>query len=184
MSSARRTTGTTTGITTGIAVLALVAGCNAGGSSGSSSESGTAPTVRVQAGPQDVTVQPTQYCLAGSGERYAGTPPIVEVSPDSTIALTVSDAVAEQGWSVQVYDDQLKTLLGEVDVEDGTTVFTGINSSDVVPASFYLVVVEDSVDAACNGLSGAWPVGFIRAVPDTATATATATATPTATPTG
>ena len=147
----------------GIAVLALVAGCTAGGSSGADSASDTAPTVRVQSGTQDVTVQPTQYCLDGSGERYAGTPPVVEVGSDSTIALTVSQAVADQGWGVQVFDDQLETPIGEVDVEDGTTVFTGINSSDVVPPAFYLVVVEDSDDSACGGLSGAWPVGFIRA---------------------
>ncbi len=144
----------------GIAVLASVAGCGADGAGGSAD---TAPTVRVQSGPQDVEVQPTQYCLGGSGERYAGTPPVVEVSPDSTIALTVTQAVADQGWSVQVFDDQLESQIGEVDVETGTTVFTGINSSDVVPPSFYLVVVEDSDDSACGGLSGAWPVGFLRA---------------------
>lgn len=169
MSRARTTTAGA--IAASIAVLALLTGCSAGGSSGANTDSDTAPTVRVQSGPQDVTVQPTQYCLGGSGERYSTTPPIVEVSPDSTIALTVADAVAEQGWSVQVYDDQLQQLLGEVDVEAGTTVFTGINSSDVVPASFYLVVVEDSADDACNGLSGAWPVGFLRAEADTATPT-------------
>jgi len=33
----------------------------------------------------------------------------------------------------------------------------------VVPPTFYLVVVEDSDAEACSGLSGAWPVGFIRA---------------------
>ncbi len=84
------------------------------------------------------------------------------MQPDSTISLTVPDAVAEQGWSVQVYDDQLEDLLGEVDVPDGTPTFTGINSSDAVPAAYYLVVVEDSQDSACSGLSGAWPVGFLR----------------------
>lgn len=157
MSSARTTAAG------GIAALALVAGCDAGGGSGADSSGDAAPTVRVQAGAQDVTVQPTQYCLDGSGERYAGTPPIVEVSPDSTIALTVDQAVADRGWSVQVFDDQLETPIGEVDVQTGTTVFTGINSSDVVPPSFYLVVVEDSDGGACGGLSGAWPVGFIRA---------------------
>ncbi|GAA4319160.1 DUF2771 family protein [Klenkia terrae] len=157
MSSARTT------VAGGIAVLALLAGCNAGGSSDAESSTDSAPTVRVRSGTQDVAVQPTQYCLDGSGERYAGTPPVVEVSPDSTIALTVSQAVADQGWSVQVYDDQLETPIGEIDVEDGTTVYTGINSSDVVPPSFYLVVVEDSDDSECGGLSGAWPVGFIRA---------------------
>jgi hypothetical protein len=157
-----RTARTTAAGLAGAAAVALLSGCSAGGSSGAAEQGGSAPTLRVQAGTQQVTVQPTQYCLDGSGERYAGTPPVVEVPSDSTIALTVSDAVAEQGWSVQVFDDQLQQRLGDVDVEDGTRVFTGINSSDVVPASFYLVVVETSDDDACNGLSGAWPVGFIR----------------------
>ncbi|MCO7222218.1 DUF2771 family protein [Klenkia sp. PcliD-1-E] len=146
----------------GAAVLVLVTGCGAGGSSGAADQGGPPPTVRVQSSGQDVTVQPSQYCLDGTGERYAGTPPVIEVQPDSTISLTVPDAVAAQGWSVQVYDDQLQELLGEVDVPGDTPTFTGINSSDAVPPAYYLVVVEDSRDGACSGLSGAWPVGFIR----------------------
>jgi hypothetical protein len=152
----------------GVAVLALVAGCGAGGSSGAAEQGGPPPTVRVQSGGQDVTAQPSQYCLDGTGERYAGTPPVIEVQPDSTISLTVPDAVAQQGWSVQVYDDQLQDLLGEVDVPEDTPTFTGINSSDAVPAAYYLVVVEDSDDSACSGLSGAWPIGFIRSGEDPA----------------
>jgi hypothetical protein len=123
----------------------------------------TAPTARVQAGNQTVEVQPTQYCLGGEGQRYQVTPPIVEVEADSTITLRVDPAVAERGWSVQVFDDQLEETIGTVDVEADTTTFTGINSSDVVPAAFYLVLVEDSVDDQCDGLSGAWPIGFVRA---------------------
>ncbi len=144
-----------------LAGLTLLTGCASGGG-GSADGSDTAPTVRVQSGNQDVTVEPTQYCLAGDGQRYSGTPPIIEVSPDSTIALRVDPAVAAQGWSVQVYDDQLAELIGEVAVPDGTETFTRINSSDVVPPAFYLVVVEKSDDARCSGLSGAWPVGFVR----------------------
>ncbi|KQS68966.1 DUF2771 family protein [Modestobacter sp. Leaf380] len=145
-----------------LGAAALLAGCNAGGASGASGSSDTAPTLRVQTGGQDVRVSPTQYCLDGDGQRYTSTPPIIEVSPDSTIGLTVAGDVAEQGWSVQVFDDQLDELIGEVDVDSGTGTFTGINSSDVAPAAFYLVVVEDSDDGDCNGLSGAWPVGFVR----------------------
>ena len=63
---------------------------------------------------------------------------------------------------MQVFDDQLEEKVGEVDVEAGTTSFDGINSSDVVPAGFYLVVVEDK-GTACGEFSGAWPIGFIRA---------------------
>jgi len=41
-------------------------------------------------------------------------------------------------------------------------VFDEINTSDVVPVAFYLVVVEKK-GGACGEFSGAWPVGFLRA---------------------
>ena len=72
------------------------------------------------------------------------------------------DSVAEQGWSVQVFDESLEETIGTVDVEAGTTTYDGINSSDVVPPAFYLVVVEDK-GGDCGEFSGAWPIGFIRA---------------------
>jgi hypothetical protein len=149
---------------TGLALLAglgLLAGC------GGSTE--TTPTVTVQAGGDEITVDPTQYCLDGEGQRYSTTAPIIEVTPDTTIALTVSDAVAEAGWSVQVFDEELQETLGEVDVPAGEARFDDISTSDVVPPTFYLVVVEDADADECSGLSGAWPVGFIRT--DGATAT-------------
>ena len=118
--------------------------------------------LRVRAGSQDVTARPTQYCLDGEEQRYEVVPPIVEISPDTTITLTVPDAIAERGWQVQVFDEQLQQVLGEVDVPEGTTTFTGIDSSDVVPPAFYLVVVEDK-GGDCGEWTGAWPVGFLRA---------------------
>jgi hypothetical protein len=149
---------------TGVALLAglgLLAGC--GGSA--ASEGGgqaTAPSVTVQAGGDAITVDPTQYCLDGDGQRYQTSAPILEVTPDTTIRLTVSDAVAAAGWSVQVFDEQLQQQLGDVAVPAGDAEFSGITTSDVVPPTFYLVVVEDTDPEACSGLSGAWPVGFIR----------------------
>ncbi len=139
----------------GLVALLLVAGC------GSSSTAGP-PPVRVQVGPQDVELQPTQYCLDGEGQRYETAPPILEVSPDTQVQLTVPDAVAERGWSVQVFDDQLVEPLGEVDVEAGRAVFDEISTSDVVPPAYYLVVVEDG-GGDCGAFSGAWPVGLLRA---------------------
>ena len=113
-------------------------------------------------GPQDVDVDPTQYCVDGEGQRYTSVqPPVIEVSADSPIALTVPDAVAQRGWSVQVFDDRLEEQLGEVAVDTGEASFD-VNSSDVVPAAFYLVVVEDK-GTDCGEFSGAWPIGFIRA---------------------
>ena len=119
-------------------------------------------TVRVQAGGQDLSAQPTQYCLDGEGQRYDITPPVVEVSPDATISLTVPQEIAESGWQVQVFDESLQELIGEVDVPDGAETFDGINASDVVPPAFYLVVVEDK-GGECGEFGAAWPIGFLRA---------------------
>ena len=135
------------------AVVLLLAGCG--------SEPSAPQDVVVEAGPQRVQAAPTQYCVDGEGQRYEPSAPIVEVSPDTAIRLTVPDAVAERGWSVQVFDERLEQLLGEVPVDDGAAVFE-VNSDDVVPPAFYLVVVEDAVED-CEGFSGAWPVGFVRA---------------------
>lgn len=137
-------------------VLALpLAGC------GGPAASDPPPDLRVVAGPQEITARPTQYCAEGQGQAYEVTPPIVEVSPDTRIELTVPEDVAANGWSVQVFDDQLEEQLGVVPVDPGTTTYDGISSSDVVPPAFYLVVVEDR-HGECL-LTGSWPVGFIRA---------------------
>jgi hypothetical protein len=145
-----------------VRLRAAVLLCCAGALAGCAGEPEGAPPVQVETGSRDLSVSPTQYCLDGEGQTYAVTPPIVEVSPASTIRITVPDSLAERGWSVQVFDDGLEELIGEVDVPDGVAVFDEITSSDVVPASFYLVVVEDS-GGDCGEFSGAWPVGFIRA---------------------
>jgi Protein of unknown function (DUF2771) len=135
-------------------LLLLLAGC--GGEPDGPGEVG------VEVGAQDVAVRPTQFCLDGEGQRYETTPPILEVSPGAAISLTVPDSVAEQGWSVQVFDETLEERLGTVDVDQGTTTYDEITTSDVVPPAFYLVVVEDK-GGDCGEFSGAWPVGFIRA---------------------
>ena len=136
-------------------LLVLVAGCG-------HREAAGPEDIEVSAGSEDVPVHPTQYCLDGDGKRYDTTPPIIEVSPDSAITLTVPASVAKQGWSVQVFDEKLEEPLGEVDVPTGKKVFAGINTSDVVPPAFYLVVVEKK-GGDCGSFSGAWPVGFLRA---------------------
>ena len=136
-------------------LLVLLAGCG-------EDEAAGPENVEVSVGTQEVAVRPVQYCLDGDGQRYTNTPPIIEVSPDTTITLTVPDSVAEQGWSVQVFDEKLEEPLGQVDVPEGAAVLDEINTSDVVPPAFYLVVVEDK-GGACEGFSGAWPIGFLRA---------------------
>ncbi|MGY1812896.1 DUF2771 family protein [Blastococcus sp. SYSU D00820] len=157
------------------AVLLLLAGCG-------EEEAVAPPEVRVTVGPQDVRASPTQYCLEGQGQRYEISPPIVEVSPDAPITLTVPDSLAERGWSVQVFDERLQEQIGEVEIEPGTTVYDGINSSDVVPPAFYLVVVEDK-GGDCGSFTGAWPIGFLRAGGDVTGGTGTATPVP-STPAG
>ena len=118
--------------------------------------------VRVEVGAQDVDARPVQYCQDGERVRYDNAPPVIEVSPDSVITLTVPESVAEQGWGVQVFDEKLEEILGEVDVPAGDDRLAEINTSDVVPPAFYLVVVEDK-GGDCGEWSGAWPVGFLRA---------------------
>lgn len=129
------------------------------------------PQVAVVVGGEQIKLQPTQYCLDGQWHRYEVRPPVVEVAPDSPITFTVPNEVAARGWSVQVFDHTLKERIGSVAVDKGKAVFSGISSSDVVPPTFYLVVVEDKIPA-CKDLSGAWPVGFIRAGANAPTSTA------------
>jgi len=149
--------------------LALLAGCS-GGSDGPGQ-------VRVQVGPQDVDLRPTQGCVNGERTRYETAPPVLEVSPGAPITLTVPDAIAEQGWSVQVFDERLEKQLGEVDVPDGEARFDGIGTSDVVPPAFYLVIVEDK-GGDCGEWSAAWPVGFLRAGGDLGTTTSPSSSPP------
>jgi hypothetical protein len=159
---------TARGLAAGVLALTVLTGC------GGDDEPAAPQEVRVAAGDRTVDIQPSQYCLDGDGRRYDVTPPVIEVPAGTPIELTVPDSVARRGWSVQVFDNTLEEKIGEVAVDPGTTEFDGINSSDVVPAAFYLVVVEDKGEA-CQGFSGAWPVGFIRAGGDAGTSTGTPT---------
>ena len=136
------------------AIALLLTGCASG-------EDGPGQ-VRVEVGAQDVTASAVQGCEDGEEVRYDTTPPVVEVSPDADITLTVPESVAERGWGVQVFDERLEAKLGTVDVPAGENRVTGINSDDVVPTAFYLLVVEDK-GGDCGVWSRAWPIGFIRA---------------------
>ena len=136
-------------------LLLLVSGC--------SGAAAAAPAdAQVVVGAQKVPVHPTQACLDGARKLYTVTRPILEVAPHAQITLTVPADVAGHGWGVQVWDAQLQNKLGVVDVPKGRQTFTGINTSDVVPPAFYLVLVENK-GGACGEFSGAWPVGFVRA---------------------
>ncbi len=138
-----------------VLLLLVLAGCGSGEPAGP-------PDVEVEVGAQRLAVRPVQYCLDGEGQRYDTAPPILEVSPGAAISLSVPEAVADRGWSVQVFDEQLEELIGEVDVPAGDRVFEQITTDDVVPPAFYLVVVEDK-GGDCGEFSGAWPIGFLRA---------------------
>ena len=92
-----------------LSALLVLAGC------GGSAEAEAPPDVAVVVGGQDVTARPTQYCLDGDWQRYTTSPPILEVSPDTPIALTVPDAVAEQKRKkpdemIPIIEDLIKLL--------------------------------------------------------------------------
>ena len=53
----------------------------------------------------------------------------------------------------------IEDLIGEVDV--GQEASYELSTSDAVPAAYYIVIVQDS-GADCEGLAGAWPIGFLR----------------------
>jgi hypothetical protein len=134
------------------------------------------PQVKVLIGGDTLALDPTQYCADGTGHRYSIRPPVVTAPPDTKITFTVPDAVAARGWSVQVFDQNLEQPIGNVRVDEGKAVFDGITTSDVVPAAYYLVVVEDK-STRCHDLSGAWPVGFIRAAAASSSSATSAPAT-------
>jgi hypothetical protein len=150
----RRAAGTPRKAAAVLALALATAGC---------SHAGTAPPqVKVLVGGQQVSLDATQYCTNGTGHRYEVRPPVITAAPDTRITFTVPDAVAAQGWSVQVFDEHLEETIGSVRVDKGKAVFDGITTSDVVPQAFYLVVVEDDAPQ-CSHLTGAWPVGMVRA---------------------
>ena len=158
-----------------LAGLSALAGCGDGAAQGAS-----APLVGVGVGGQEITIQPTQYCLDGDGQRYSVSPPVLEVTDEQKVSLRVPAEVADAGWSVQVFDEKLAEKIGDVEVPKGTVVYDQITTSDVVPPTFYLVVVEDSQADRCKGLSGAWPVGFIRGATRAPSSGATTAPAPTA----
>lgn len=127
----------------------------------SACSSDAAPTVSVSVGDQQMDVEATQYCLDGEGKRYSVTPQVLQVEPDQTILIEVPDPVAESGWSFQVYGQGLgdDDLIGEIDVGEKDSY--ELSTSDAVPAAYYIVIVQDSGDR-CEGLAGAWPIGFLR----------------------
>ena len=133
------------------ALVLLAAGCS----------SDSAPTVAVTVGDQQMDVEATQYCADGEGKRYSITPQVLQVDPDTTILIEVPAEVAVSGWSFQVFGQGLadEDLIGEVDV--GQEASYELSTSDAVPAAYYIVIVQDSGER-CEGLAGAWPIGFLR----------------------
>lgn len=131
--------------------LTTVAGC-----------SSSAPTVTVSVGDQEQELVPTQYCLNGESEVYRDqdAPPVLRVSGDLPIRIDVPDEVAESGWQVQVFDSELQDQIGQVDAGNATTL-DRIRTGDAAAPEYYLVIVQDA-GAECDGLSGAWPIGFVR----------------------
>lgn len=135
----------------GLLVGALLSGC-----------SSSAPTVTVTVGGQQQVLDPTQYCLDGESQIYRdrGPPPVLRVSGDEPISIAVPAAVSDSGWQVQVFDRDLQVQIGKVDAGHASTL-DRIRTGDAAAAEYYLVIVQDA-GSDCDGLSGAWPIGFVR----------------------
>ena len=134
------------------------AGCGGG------EAAGPAPTSTVRSARRRSPSDPTQYCLDGEGQRYddhpadpRGAPPTPPISADR----------ARVGRRARLERAGLRRAArGDASARStsprASAPFEEINTSDVVPPAFYLVVVEDK-GGDCGELSGAWPVGFLRA---------------------
>lgn len=120
------------------------------------------PTVTVRVGEQTQELAPTQYCLDDSAQFYpaAERPPVLRVGPGEPITIEVSPELADAGWQVQIFDDKLQQKIGQVPVGNERE-FAGISTSDASPTAYFLVIVQDA-GSGCEGLSGAWPIGFVR----------------------
>jgi len=120
------------------------------------------PTVSVTVGSQTEQLVSTQYCLGGKPtfNQAARRPPVLRVSPDEPIVITVPKPVAQAGWQIQVFDSSLQNEIGQVDAGKATT-YDQLSTSDAVPPEFYLVIVQNA-GSGCEGLSGAWPIGMVR----------------------
>ncbi len=135
----------------GVALLGLLTGCGAA----------AAPTVTVTVTGGSEQLAPTQLCLDGEAEFYdSATQQVLRVQPGQRVSIEVSEDLAASGWQVQIFDRDLQTKLGQVDAGNATT-FDELTTSDPFPAAFFVVVVQDASDD-CDGLSGAWPIGFLR----------------------
>ena len=120
------------------------------------------PTVSVTVGSQTEQLVATQYCLGGKPafNQAARRPPVLRVSPNEPIVITVPKPVAQAGWQIQVFDSSLQNEIGQVDAGRATT-YDQLSTSDAVPPEFYLVIVQNA-GSGCEGLSGAWPIGMVR----------------------
>lgn len=149
------------------AVLTLLVGCGAT----------TTPTVTVSVAGRSAQLSPTQLCADDAAQFYdRATQQVLRVAPAQRITIEVSADLAESGWQVQIFDRDLQTQLGQVDAGHATT-FTDLTTSDPFPAAYFFVVVQDA-NSDCDGLSGAWPIGFVRDEDPATTGSSSASPTP------
>ena len=123
-----------------VLTAAALAGCGA--------STPTMPTISVAAGEAAATVDPTLYCVDGHaqfGDETSGGAAL-QVKPDTTIVIDVPEAVAEVGWTVQVWsvnDAPGGTVplaqIGNVDAGTARS-FDGFTTSDAVPDRYFVIV--------------------------------------------
>lgn len=139
-----------------LAVLAILTAC---------SDADTDPEVKVAIGDASTTLRPTLYCVDGSA-RFAAEDTktaALEAKPETPVAITVPQSVAEVGWTIQIWsvDDTDSGAvpyeqIGNVDAGTQRS-YDGFTTSDVVPDRYFLIIAIPE-DPACNaaGSAGIW----------------------------
>jgi hypothetical protein len=139
-----------------LAVFTLLTAC---------SNADTTAEVKVAIGGASATLKPTLYCVDGSAQLADENTKTaaLEAKPQTPIAITVPESVAEAGWTVQIWsvsdtDDGAVPYeqIGNVDAGTARS-YDGFTTSDVVPDRYFVIVaIPEDPDCNAAGSAGIW----------------------------
>lgn len=139
-----------------LAMATLLAAC---------SDTETSPEIKVAIGTASTTLAPTLYCVDGSAvfADESTKTAALEAKPETSVAITVPESVAEAGWTIQIWsvnDSGSGAVpleqIGDVDAGNARS-YDGFTTSDVVPDRYFIIVAIPE-DPGCNaaGSAGIW----------------------------